>query len=92
MIKWVLIYPRKVNDMNFRVHLQLEFQTLGLEKVLKQLKGTNSDKIKEQLKAFEDNMMDVSILAEDANAKLQSEQQVTNLYNRVDDLTAAIQG
>jgi hypothetical protein len=50
------------------------------------------EKIKEQLKAFEDNMMDVSILAEDANAKLQSEQQVTNLYNRVDDLTAAIQG
>ena len=78
--------------MNFRVHLQYEFQQLGLEKVLKHLKGTDSEKIKEQLKAFEDNMMDVSILAEDANAKLQSEQQVTNLYNRVDDLTAAIQG
>ena len=36
-------------------------------------------------------MMDVSILMNDADAKIRSEQEVQNLYNRVDDLNAQIQ-
>lgn len=90
-LQFINLIIHSVNLMNYRVHLQYEFELLGLDLMLKHVKTIDCDKIKLQLQAFEDNMMDVGVLMTDADAKLRSEQEVQNLYNRVDDLNSTIQ-
>ena len=51
---------------------------------------SETDKIIEQVKAFEDNMMDVGVLQHDAESKIQAEVKVETLHNRLADLNASI--
>ena len=90
-LQFINLVVHSVNMMNYRVHLQYEFELLGLDQLLRNLKSIDCERIKQQLQAFEDNMMDVGVLMTDADAKLRSEQEVQNLYHRVDDLNATIQ-
>ena len=104
-IEFINLIIHSANDMNFRVHLQYEFQCLGLEKLLDgksnqskklpkklfaDLRQSEVDKIKEQLRAFEDNMMDVAVLQHDAESKINAEVKVETLHNRLADLQASI--
>ena len=54
------------------------------------LRQSEVDRIKEQLRAFEDNMMDVAVLQNDAESKINAEVKVETLHNRLADLQASI--
>ena len=60
------------------------------KKLFADLRQSEVDKIKEQLRAFEDNMMDVAVLQNDAESKINAEVKVETLHNRLADLQASI--
>lgn len=45
-MQFVNIIVHSVEDMNFRVHLQYEFTTLGLDQYLESLRHTESEELK----------------------------------------------
>ncbi|XP_033826547.1 formin-like protein 1 [Periophthalmus magnuspinnatus] len=65
-MQFINIVVHSVENMNFRVHLQYEFTHLGLDKYLESLKLTESEKLKVQIQAYLDNVLDVGALLEDA--------------------------
>ncbi|PWA17710.1 hypothetical protein CCH79_00008242 [Gambusia affinis] len=65
-MQFINIVVHSVENMNFRVHLQYEFTHLGLDKYLESLKQTESEKLKVQIQAYLDNVLDVGALLEDA--------------------------
>nr|XP_020462956.1 formin-like protein 1 [Monopterus albus] len=65
-MQFINIVVHSVENMNFRVHLQYEFTHLGLDKYLEHLKHTESEKLKVQIQAYLDNVLDVGALLEDA--------------------------
>uniref|UniRef100_A0A3P9JPL9 Formin-like 1a n=1 Tax=Oryzias latipes TaxID=8090 RepID=A0A3P9JPL9_ORYLA len=65
-MQFINIVVHSVENMNFRVHLQYEFTHLGLDKYLESLKETESEKLKVQIQAYLDNVLDVGALLEDA--------------------------
>ncbi|MEQ2199591.1 hypothetical protein XENOCAPTIV_004149 [Xenoophorus captivus] len=65
-MQFINIVVHSVENMNFRVHLQYEFTHLGLDKYLESVKQTESEKLKVQIQAYLDNVLDVGALLEDA--------------------------
>jgi len=51
-MQFVNIIVHSVEDMNFRVHLQYEFTTLGLDQYLESLRHTESEELKVKNKQF----------------------------------------
>ncbi|XP_057673867.1 formin-like protein 1 isoform X2 [Corythoichthys intestinalis] len=68
-MQFINIVVHSVENMNFRVHLQYEFTRLGLDKYLESLKQTESEKLKVQIQAYLDNVLDVGALLEDAESR-----------------------
>uniref|UniRef100_A0A8C6TP73 Formin-like 1a n=1 Tax=Neogobius melanostomus TaxID=47308 RepID=A0A8C6TP73_9GOBI len=68
-MQFINIVVHSVENMNFRVHLQYEFTHLGLDKYLESLKLTESEKLKVQIQAYLDNVLDVGALLEDAESR-----------------------
>ena len=82
-MQFINILVHSVEDMNYRVHLQWEFTLLGLDKRLKQLKNTKTDKLRIQIQAYCDNMFDVKSLIEDSEARILAENKTGELENKL---------
>uniref|UniRef100_A0A665VNV9 Formin-like 1a n=1 Tax=Echeneis naucrates TaxID=173247 RepID=A0A665VNV9_ECHNA len=65
-MQFINIVVHSVENMNFRVHLQYGFTHLGLDKYLENLRQTESEKLKVQIQAYLDNVLEVGALLEDA--------------------------
>ena len=73
------------------LYVSVSFQVLAFNTFsVVDLRQSEVDKIKEQLRAFEDNMMDVAVLQNDAESKINAEVKVETLHNRLADLQASI--
>jgi len=82
-MQFINILVHSVDDMNYRVHLQWEFTLLGLDKRLKQLSKTKTDKLRIQIHAYCDNMFDVKMLIEDSEARILAENKTGQLENKL---------
>uniref|UniRef100_A0A8C8RYQ7 Formin like 3 n=1 Tax=Pelusios castaneus TaxID=367368 RepID=A0A8C8RYQ7_9SAUR len=82
-MQFINIVVHSVEDMNFRVHLQYEFTTLGLEEFLQKLRHTESEKLQVQIQAYLDNVFDVGGLLEDAETKNVALEKVEELEEHV---------
>ena len=71
-MQFVNIVVHSVENMNFRVHLQYEFTTIGLDDYLGKLKHTESDRLSVQVHAYLDNTIDVAQLLEDSEMKTEA--------------------
>merc|ERR1719461_1516501 len=71
--------------MNYRVHLQFEFSTLGYDQILARMKDFESEEIKAQVQAYYDNMFDVSVLINDSEARIAAEDRSQRLENKLYD-------
>uniref|UniRef100_A0A8C8RYJ7 Formin like 3 n=1 Tax=Pelusios castaneus TaxID=367368 RepID=A0A8C8RYJ7_9SAUR len=85
-MQFINIVVHSVEDMNFRVHLQYEFTTLGLEEFLQKLRHTESEKLQVQIQAYLDNVFDVGGLLEDAETKNVALEKVEELEEHVSHL------
>lgn len=68
-MQFINIVVHSVEDMNFRVHLQYEFTTLGLDVYLEKLRQCESEELTVQISAYLDNVFDVAALMEDSEQK-----------------------
>ena len=69
-MQFINIIVHSTQDMNYRVHLQVEFTRLGLDDYLaNKLLFNESDRLQVQIQAYLDNQFDVQQLLEDADAK-----------------------
>ncbi|KAF5903969.1 formin-like protein 1, partial [Clarias magur] len=68
-MQFINIVVHSVENMNFRVHLQYEFTQLGLDDYLETLKESENERLQVQVQAYLDNLFDVGVLLEDAEAK-----------------------
>ncbi|XP_059473363.1 formin-like protein [Neocloeon triangulifer] len=78
-MQFVNIIVHSVEDMNFRVHLQYEFTSLGLDQYLENLRHTESEELKVQILAYLDNVFDVHALMEDSELKTVALERVADL-------------
>ncbi|XP_072299092.1 formin-like protein 1 isoform X2 [Eucyclogobius newberryi] len=90
-MQFINIVVHSVENMNFRVHLQYEFTHLGLDKYLESLKLTESEKLKVQIQAYLDNVLDVGALLEDAESRGGVLEQVDQLQDHNAQLNAQLQ-
>ncbi|XP_057191523.1 formin-like protein 2 isoform X4 [Triplophysa rosa] len=90
-MQFINIVVHSVEDMNFRVHLQYDFTTLGLDEYLDKLKHTESDKLHVQIQAYLDNVFDVGALLEDAETKNAALERVEELEENFSHLTEKLQ-
>ena len=84
-LKFVNVVVHTVIDMNYRVHLQFEFNSLGYDQILCRMKDFKSEEIKAQVQAYYDNMIDVSVLINDSEARIAAESRSNNLDNKLYD-------
>lgn len=85
-MQFVNIVVHSVEDMNYRVHLQYEFTTLGLDEYLDKLRRNESEELQVQISAYLDNVFDVAALMEDSETKTAALERVNELE---DDLSRA---
>lgn len=78
-MQFVNIVVHSVEDMNFRVHLQYEFTSLGLDTYLEKLRLTESEELHVQISAYLDNVFDVAALMEDSETKTAALERVQEL-------------
>lgn len=78
-MQFVNIVVHSVEDMNFRVHLQFEFTSLGLDTYLERLRLTESEELHVQISAYLDNVFDVAALMEDSETKTAALERVQEL-------------
>lgn len=78
-MQFVNIVVHSVEDMNFRVHLQYEFTSLGLDGYLERLRLTESEELQVQISAYLDNVFDVAALMEDSETKTAALEKVAEL-------------
>lgn len=78
-MQFVNIVVHSVEDMNYRVHLQYEFTTLGLDDYLVKLRHSESEELQVQISAYLDNMFDVATLMEDSETKNAALERVNEL-------------
>lgn len=78
-MQFVNIVVHSVEDMNYRVHLQYEFTTLGLDDYLVKLRHSESEELQVQISAYLDNMFDVASLMEDSETKSAALERVNEL-------------
>ena len=69
--------------MNFRVALQWEFSSLGLEECLEKLRTQESDELAVQISAYTDNEFDVAVLMEEAETKADAIERVNELEDEL---------
>ncbi|CAB3373121.1 Hypothetical predicted protein [Cloeon dipterum] len=82
-MQFVNIIVHSVEDMNFRVHLQYEFTSLGLDQYLENLRHTESEELRVQILAYLDNVFDVHALMEDSELKTVALERVTDLEEKL---------
>jgi len=63
------IIVHSVENVNYRVHLQYELTSLGLDDFLESLKDNESERLITQVNAYMDNRLDVAQLLEDSDQK-----------------------
>ncbi|CAH1122122.1 unnamed protein product [Ceutorhynchus assimilis] len=90
-MQFVNIIVHSVEDMNFRVHLQYEFTTLGLDTYLEKLRLTESEELKVQISAYLDNVFDVAALMEDSETKTAALEKVSELEDELAQMHERIQ-
>ncbi|KAL0268219.1 UNVERIFIED_CONTAM: hypothetical protein PYX00_010245 [Menopon gallinae] len=82
-MQFVNIVVHSVEDMNFRVHLQVEFSALGLDEYLEKLRLTESEELQVQISAYLDNVFDVNALMEDSETKTAALEKVAELEDEL---------
>lgn len=82
-MQFVNIIVHSVEDMNFRVHLQYEFTSLGLDNYLERLRMTESEELQVQISAYLDNVFDVAALMEDSETKTSALEKVAELEDEL---------
>lgn len=82
-MQFVNIVVHSVEDMNFRIHLQYEFTSLGLDGYLERLKFTESEELHVQISAYLDNVFDVAGLMEDSETKTAALDRVAELEDEI---------
>lgn len=82
-MQFVNIVVHSVEDMNFRVHLQYEFTSLGLDGYLERLRLTESEELQVQISAYLDNVFDVAALMEDSETKTAALEKVADLEDEL---------
>lgn len=82
-MQFINIIVHSVEDMNFRVHLQYEFSTLGLDEYLVKIKHTESEELQVQISAYLDNVFDVAALMEDSETKTAALEKVESLEDEL---------
>lgn len=85
-MQFINIVVHSVEDMNYRVHLQYEFTSLGLDEYLEKLRLTESEELHVQISAYLDNVFVVAALMEDSETKTAALERVQELE---DDLSRA---
>lgn len=93
-MQFVNIVVHSVEDMNYRVHLQYEFTSLGLDVYLEKLRLTESEVLHVQISAYLDNVFDVAALMEDGETKtaaLERVQELEDSLGRALDRSAEIE-
>lgn len=82
-LQFINIIVHSVDDMNYRTHLQYEFTNLALDEYLDKLKQNESEELQVQIQTYLDNRIDVSALAEEAEAKNSALEQVQQLLEKL---------
>merc|ERR1719277_2012027 len=86
-MQFINIVVHSVEDMNFRVALQHEFTSLGLDDCLDRLGNHESDELAVQITAYVDNVVDVHDLMEEAETKQAAIDQVADLEEELSRVT-----
>lgn len=86
-MQFINIVVHSVEDMNYRVHLQYEFTSLGLDEYLEKLRLTESEELHVQISAYLDNVFVVAALMEDSETKTSALERVQELE---EDLSRAL--
>ena len=68
-MQFINIVVHSVENLTFRVALQWEFTSLGLDQCLERLKHHESEELAVQISAYLDNEFDVATLVDEADAK-----------------------
>jgi hypothetical protein len=89
-MQFVNIIVHSVEDMNFRVHLQYEFTSLGLDQYLESLRHTESEELKVQILAYLDNVFDVAALMDDSEIKTAALEKVADLEDELGHVNIAL--
>lgn len=87
-MQFINIVVHSVEDMNYRVHLQYEFTSLGLDLYLEKLRLTESEELHVQISAYLDNVFNVAALMEDSETKTAALERVQELE---EDLSRALE-
>lgn len=82
-MQFVNIVVHSVEDMNFRVHLQYEFTSLGLDTYLERLRSCESEELQVQISAYLDNVFDVAALMDDSETKSSYMEKVAELEDEL---------
>lgn len=82
-MQFINIVVHSVENMNFRVHLQYEFTTIGLDDYLGKLRHTESDRLSVQVHAYLDNTIDVAQLLEDSEMKTEALERAEDLEDEL---------
>ncbi|KAL1248353.1 hypothetical protein QQF64_021671 [Cirrhinus molitorella] len=90
-MQFINIVVHSVENMNFRVYLQYEFSQLGLDSYLEKLNGTESERLQVQIQAYLDNVFDVGVLLEDAEAKNTIMEHLEQLQEQNTELNSRLQ-
>lgn len=87
-MQFINIVVHSVEDMNYRVHLQYEFTSLGLDTYLEKLRLTESEELHVQISAYLDNVFNVAALMEDSETKTAALERV---QEQEEDLSRALE-
>ena len=68
-MQFINIVVHSVEDMNFRVSLQWEFHSIGLDNYLDRLESNESEELSVQISAYRENQFDVQELFDEAGQK-----------------------
>jgi hypothetical protein len=68
-MQFINIIVHSVEDMNFRVYLQYEFSSIGLDNYLDKLESNESEELAVQISAYRENQIEVQELFEHAGQK-----------------------
>jgi hypothetical protein len=78
-MQFLNIVVHSVEDINYRVHLQYEMYSLGLDEYLEKLRLNESEELQVQISAYLDNVFDVAALMEDSETKTAALERITEL-------------
>jgi hypothetical protein len=90
-MQFINIVVHSVEEMNFRVSLQWEFNTIGLDTYLERLESNESEELSVQISAYRENQFDVQELLEEAGKKDEAMARVAELTDELDRKVEMIQ-